>query len=297
MSLLDSYLNIKNKVKLNDAIMDGVAKAISQKAASDFQEIINSSSLNSASPIDHEEKDNLDYISNSSEPLRLGTKRDFDTVMSTIKSLKKLENNDSFIQTKSLVESFFTKNLEEDSVKDLMNKLKVTSDLDAFKSILFWGLYFTVYSVFEESASKDNVVIYGSEAVDLLVKVNYPSFGDWIQQAKAKYRDSDIFTNPYSENWLKFFYSNVEFDREISEENIISNLLELQKRLVKEFSDSKIGKLTAGCYKHPKAIEKNEAEWRRKKEEKESEDSFQLFLYLIGLCFFVLFICILSNLR
>jgi len=297
MSLLDSYLNIKNKVKLNDAIMDGVAKAISQKAASDFQEIINSSSLNSASPIDHEEKDNLDYISNSSEPLRLGTKRDFDTVMSTIKSLKKLENNDSFIQTKSLVESFFTKNLEEDSVKDLMNKLKVTSDLDAFKSILFWGLYFTVYSVFEESASKDNVVIYGSEAVDLLVKVNYPSFGDWIQQAKAKYRDSDIFTNPYSENWLKFFYSNVEFDREISEENIISNLLELQKWLVKEFSDSKIGKLTAGCYKHPKAIEKNEAEWRRKKEEKESEDSFQLFLYLIGLFFFVLFICILANLR
>lgn len=297
MSLLDSYLNIKNKVKLNDAIMDGVAKAISQKAASDFQEIINSSSLNSASPIDHEEKDNLDYISNSSEPLRLGTKRDFDTVMSTIKSLKKLENNDSFIQTKSLAESFFTKNLEEDSVKDLMNKLKVTSDLDAFKSILFWGLYFTVYSVFEESASKDNVVIYGSEAVDLLVKVNYPSFGDWIQQAKAKYRDSDIFTNPYSENWLKFFYSNVEFDREISEENIISNLLELQKRLVKEFSDSKIGKLTAGCYKHPKAIEKNEAEWRRKKEEKESEDSFQLFLYLIGLFFFVLFICILANLR
>ena len=297
MSLLDSYLNIKNKVKLNDAIMDGVAKAISQKAASDFQEIINSSSLNSASPIDHEEKDNINYISNSTEPLRLGTKRDFDTVMSTIKSLKKLENNDSFIQTKSLVESFFTKNLEEDSVKDLMNKLKVTSDLDAFKSILFWGLYFTVYSVFEESASKDNVVIYGSEAVDLLVKVNYPSFGDWIQQAKAKYRDSDIFTNPYSENWLKFFYSNVEFDREISEENIISNLLELQKRLVKEFSDSKIGKLTAGCYKHPKAIEKNEAEWRRKKEEKESEDSFQLFLYLIGLFFFVLFICILANLR
>ena len=195
-------------------------------------EIINSSSLNSASPIDHEEKDNINYISNSTEPLRLGTKRDFDTVMSTIKSLKKLENNDSFIQTKSLVESFFTKNLEEDYVKDLMNKLKVTSDLDAFKSILFWGLYFTVYSVFEESASKDNVVIYGSEAVDLLVKVNYPSFGDWIQQAKAKYRDSDIFTNPYSENWLKFFYNNVEFDREISEETIISNLLELQQRLV-----------------------------------------------------------------
>ena len=266
MSLLDSYLNIKNKVKLNDAIMDGVAKAISQKAASDFQEIINSSSLNSATPIDHEEKDHIDYISNSTEPLRLGSKRDFDTVMSTIKSLKKLESDDRFIQTKSLVESFFTKNLDEDSVKELMGKLKVTSDLDAFKSILFWGLYFTVYSVFEESATKDNVVIYGSEAVDLLVKVNYPSFGDWIQQAKAKYRDSDIFTNPYSENWLKFFYNNVEFDREISEETIISNLLELQQRIVNEFSDSKIGKLTTGCYKHPKAkIEAEQKEAERAK--------------------------------
>lgn len=146
-----------------------------------------------------------------------------------------------------------------------MGKLKVSSDMDAFKSILFWGLYFTVYSVFEESASKDDVVVYGSEAVDLLVKVNYPSFGDWIQQAKAKYRDSDIFSAPYSENWLKFFYNNVEFDREISEETIISNLLELQQRLVNEFSDSERSKLTAGCYKHPKAIAKNEAEQRKKK--------------------------------
>ena len=281
MGLLDSYLNIKNKVKLNDAIMDGVAKAISQKDASDFQEIINSSSLNSASPIDHEEKDNIDYIFNSTEPLRLGTKRDFDTVMSTIKSLKKLENDDSFIQTKSLVESFFTKNLEEDSVKDLMNKLKVTSDLDAFKSILFWGLYFTVYSVFEESASKNDVVVYGSEAVDLLVKVNYPSFGDWIQQAKAKYRDSDIFTNPYSENWLKFFYNNIEFDREISEETIISNLLELHQRLVNEFSDSKQNKLTAGCYKHPKVEQ-------RKEEDGRSEDAILIVVCIIMALSFLL---------
>lgn len=294
MSLLDSYLNIKNKVKLNDAIMDGVAKAISQKAASDFQEIINSSSLNSASPIDHEEKENLDYIPNSAEPLKLGTKRDFDTVMSTIKSLKKLENDDSFIQTKSLVESFFTKNLDEDSVKELMGKLKVSSDLDAFKSILFWGLYFTVYSVFEESASKDDVVVYGSEAVDLLVKVNYPSFGDWIQQAKAKYRDSDIFTNPYSENWLKFFYNNIEFDREISEETIISNLLELQQRLVNEFSDSKHNKLTARCYKHPKAIAKNEAEKKKKEVEKrEKEDSAsEAAILIVELIIIALLFCL-----
>lgn len=123
MSLLDSYLNIKNKVKLNDAIMDGVAKAISKKAASDFQEIINSRSLNSATPIEHEENDNLDYISNSAEPLKLGTKRDFDTVMSTIKSLKNLEKKSNFIKTKELVESFFSKNLEDEAISSLKKEL------------------------------------------------------------------------------------------------------------------------------------------------------------------------------
>lgn len=53
-------------------------------------------------------------------------------------------------------------------------------------------------------------------------------------------------------------YNNVEFDREISEETIISNLLELQQRLVNEFSDSKQNKLTAGCYKHPKVEQRKE---------------------------------------
>lgn len=123
-------------------------------------------------------------------------------------------------------------------------------------------------------------MVYGSEAVDLLVKVNYQSFGDWIQQAKAKYRDSDIFTNPYSENWLKFFYNNIEFDREISEETIISNLLELQQKLVNEFLDSKQNKLTAGCYKHPKV--------EQRKEDGRSEDAILIVVCIIMALSFLL---------
>lgn len=81
-------------------------------------------------------------------------------------------------------------------------------------------------------------------------------------------------------------YNNVEFDREISEETIISNLLELQQRLVNEFSDSKQNKLTAGCYKHSKVEQ-------RKEEDGRSEDAFLIvvcifivvFLFLLLYCF------------
>ena len=45
MSFIDSYLNLKNKVKLDKSIMDGVASAINQKAVSDLQESISSSSF------------------------------------------------------------------------------------------------------------------------------------------------------------------------------------------------------------------------------------------------------------
>ena len=292
MSLLDSYLNIKNKVKLNDAIMDGVAKAISKKAASDFQEIINSRSLNSATPIEHEENDNLDYISNSAEPLKLGTKRDFDTVMSTIKSFKNLEKKSNFIKTKELVESFFSKNLEDEAISSLKKELGVISVDSSFMSIIFQGLYFIVYSVFEQSAYKNNKrVIYGEDAVDLFVKVNYPSFGDWIQQAKSKYRDSDIFTNSYSENWLKFFYNNLNFDSNLPEEEIISKLMNVQQRLVDGFSNNMNAVLTEDCYQSNLAG--TVAELTVEEREKEESKSNSLLLITVLATFFALVLYIL----
>ncbi len=48
MSFIDSYLNLKNKVKLDKSIMDGVASAINQKAVSDLQESISSSSFDAS---------------------------------------------------------------------------------------------------------------------------------------------------------------------------------------------------------------------------------------------------------
>lgn len=59
MSFIDSYLNLKNKVKLDKSIMDGVASAINQKAVSDLQESISSSSFDAS-------KNQSDNIYNSS---------------------------------------------------------------------------------------------------------------------------------------------------------------------------------------------------------------------------------------
>ena len=149
-----------------------------------------------------------------------------------MKALKKIEQNEQCIKVQSLVETFFAKNLDDYYVANLMDNLKVTSDTPTFRGILFWGVFFTISSVFAKSSSKDYEVIHGEDVLDLCVKVNFQSFGNWVQQAKSKYSDSDIFTNPYSENWLKLFYDNLTFSNEFSDEEIVASLMKFQHSLV-----------------------------------------------------------------
>lgn len=40
MGLLDKYLTLKNSLKLNNAVMEGVAKAISAKAEEEFKQYL-----------------------------------------------------------------------------------------------------------------------------------------------------------------------------------------------------------------------------------------------------------------
>lgn len=231
MSFIDSYLNLKNKVKLDNAIMDGVASAICQKAVSDLHECISSGSFDTSKI----QSDNLYNSSNCSDFPKTAKKRDFETVMSSMKALKKIEQNEQCIKVQSLVETFFAKNLDDYYVSNLMDNLKVTSDTSTFRGILFWGVFFTISSVFAKSSSKDYEVIHGEDVLDLCVKVNFQSFGNWVQQAKSKYSDSDIFTNPYSENWLKLFYDNLTFSNEFSDEEIVASLMKFQHSLVDDY--------------------------------------------------------------
>ena len=113
-------------------------------------------------------------------------------------------------------------------------------------------MFFTISSVFAKSASKDYEVIYGEDVLDLCVKVNFQSFGNWVQQAKSKYSDSDIFSNPYSENWLKLFYDNLTFSNEFSDEEIVASLMKFQYSLVDDFNNSMRLELSYDCYQHPK---------------------------------------------
>lgn len=248
MSFIDSYLNLKNKVKLDNAIMDGVASAICQKAVSDLHECISSGSFDTSKI----QSDNLYNSSNCSDFPKTAKKRDFETVMSSMKALKKIEQNEQCIKVQSLVETFFAKNLDDYYVANLMDNLKVTSDTSTFRGILFWGVFFTISSVFAKSSSKDYEVIHGEDVLDLCVKVNFQSFGNWVQQAKSKHSDSDIFTNPYSENWLKLFYDNLTFSNEFSDEEIVASLMKFQHSLVDDFNNSMRLELSCDCYQHPK---------------------------------------------
>lgn len=261
MSDVDCFLNIKSKVNLNDTIMMAVAEVISQSSLSNLPNSFNSSSLKN-----HQSFNELSSPSFSDRlnVIGIASKRDYETVKSSIESYKKLEQNANFGQVKSLVESFFCKNLADDSVCEFMTKLKVASDSESFRATLFWGMYFIACSVFKKSASDDNVVIHSSDTLDLLLRVNFPSVGKWMRQFKSKYSDSDLFTNPYSENWLKLFYNNLNYSNEISEEEIISSLKSLQKNLVNTFSDSLNKNLPADCFLHPKQSGTETAEKYRK---------------------------------
>lgn len=94
MSFIDSYLNLKNKVKLDKSIMDGVARAINQKAVSDLQESISSSSFDASK----NQSDNIYNSSNCSDFPKIAKKRDFETVMSSMKALKKIEQNEWYVE-------------------------------------------------------------------------------------------------------------------------------------------------------------------------------------------------------
>lgn len=274
MSFIDSYLNLKNKVKLDESIMDSVASVISQKAVSDLHESISSGTFDSS----ESKSDHLYNSSNDSIFPQNAKKRDFETVMSSMKALKKIEQNEQCIKVQSLVESFFAKNLDDYYVANLMENLKVTSESSTFRGILFWGVFFIISSVFAKSSSKDREVIYGEDVLDLCLNVNFQSFGNWIKQAKSKYRDSDIFTNPYSENWLKLFYDNLSFSNEFTDEEIVANLMKFQHSLVDDFNDNMQLDLTSDCYQHPK----------EQKNQEEKTDTIAVIIITAVLVFLVL---------
>lgn len=277
MGLLDKYLTLKNSLKLNNAVMEGVAKAISAKAEEEFKQYLDTgmpSIENNLSYKSHEDFIEAEPLNKSSDiPPRqkLAQKRDFDSVMSLMKEIKSVEDNNEYQLTLGVIDKFYSSHLNDEYIESEKIKLGCTSDTDLFKSLLFWGLYFIVSSCFAKSAKNDNEVKYGNKALEIFIKTQYPDFAQWLDSAKSKYKESDIFTNTKSESLLRFFYDGLTYSQELRPEEIIAGLMSFRDELTKEFEQLCSVQLTDKCFSHPKMLPK----------ENENEDIIWIWLFFI----------------
>lgn len=261
MGLLDKYLTLKNSLKLNNAVMEGVAKAISSKAEEEFKQYLDSGMPSFENNLPYKDKSHEDFIeaetSNKDPDIpasqKLAQKRDFDSVMSLMKEIKFYEDNNEYQLTLAVIDKFYSNHLNDEYIESEKIKLGCTSDTDLFKSLLFWGLYFIVSSYFAKSAKNDNEVKYGNKALEIFIKSQYPDFAQWLDTAKSKYKESDIFTNTKSESLLRFFYDGLTYSQELKPEKIIAGLMSFRDELTKEFEQLCSVQLTDKCISHPQA--------------------------------------------
>lgn len=291
MGLLDKYLTLKNSLKLNNAVMEGVAKAISSKAEEEFKQYLDTgmpSIENNMSYKTHEsyiEAETSNKTADISSSQKLAQKRDFDSVMSLMKEIKSVEDNNEYQLTLGVIDKFYNNYLNDEYIESEKIKLGCTSETDLFKSLLFWGLYFIVSSYFAKSAQKDNEVIYGNKALDIFIKTQYPDFAQWLDTAKGKYKESDIFTNTKSESLLRFFYDGLTYSQELRPEKIIAGLMSFRDELTKEFEQLCKSKLTNKCISHPQ-----NTKVQKEKEDQNKTENFILFLVVLIIILLVIFI-------
>lgn len=260
MGLLDKYLTLKNSLKLNNAVMEGVAKAISSKAEEEeFKQYLDSGMPSIENNLSYKTHENfIEAETSNKDPdipasQKLAQKKDFDSVMSLMKEIKFYEDNNEYQLTLAVIDKFYSNHLNDEYIESEKIKLGCTSDTDLFKSLLFWGLYFIVSSYFAKSAKNDNEVKYGNKALEIFIKSQYPDFAQWLDTAKSKYKESDIFTNTKSESLLRFFYDGLTYSQELRPEKIIAGLMSFRDELTKEFEQLCSVQLTDKCISHPQA--------------------------------------------
>lgn len=241
MGILDSYLTLKNRVSINDAIMTGVAKAISEQAEIEFKRLFCASS-----DIDNSTQNTLTQteVKRISSPIvddlplpkDTGQKRDFDSVMDLIEETDRLSNNSSYLAVKECISAFFDKNMSEEKLKSVKEELNITTDDEKFYAIFFFWLYFVVHSFFS-SKPESKELEYGIKALDHYVMSLNQNFGLWLEKAKSRNSLSPILTNPNSREILKYLYENLEYDSKILEQQLIIKLTHLRYEIINSLSE------------------------------------------------------------
>lgn len=273
-------------MKINNAIMESVAKAIGEEAEKEIKNRIEAakvylSQVKASSQTTSSSE--TDAIETQDPELSLlgNQKRDFDEVMNMMEEIKDLEKDERFNAAMSAVKNVFEQCMDEDFLSQKYSELGVISDFDKFKGVFFFALYFLFSATLNESKEvKDNDVIFGYKALDLYVMSVYPTFGEWLEQAKAKYKSSDIYSNTKSRQLLKYLYDTLQYDHVLKEENIIENLIKFRSEIVEKIF-SKLSLLPDTSLFHPTV--------QKKDDEEESDGCLFVIVFAIAALIIIIF--------
>ena len=173
MGLLNQYLQIKNRIKFNDAVMDGIAKAISNGVEqhvskqlhinqngnnSDNNRLLNSTVIDAE--VQHENINDQTKPMQKDNSDKTPTKKSFKELKESVKvysngdnkgiydlNLGKVSaepNNPKYIRVRKCITSILLHYLEEGSESKLREQLFIDRNDERFTAVLYLTLYFLI---------------------------------------------------------------------------------------------------------------------------------------------------------
>ena len=295
MGLLNQYLQIKNKIKFNDAIMDGIAKAISNGVEQNVSQQLHLHQNNSTNDekklvnntvIDTEAHYvNVSYQATPEQIIReKPAKKSFKELKESVKVYSNDNNkgvydlnlgrvsaeptNEQYLRVRECITKIILHYLEEDRETKLRHQLFIDSNDERFTAVLYLTLYFLIRSSIMKMKSQGEYIEDTVLALDNAI-LELPQIGQWIVDASKKYSSSsEILNNPESDAIIEFLYENSMFNG-ASDKNIYVALLNFRNDVVSYAIDT-LKKDLSDLYLDlkKKELEKKQCEKEKREREK-----------------------------
>ena len=302
MGILNQYLEIKNRIKFNDAIMDGIARAISNGVEQHVSQqlLLNNnsyravhSSFESNNVIETDIHEEEITAQPNTEPLALtepntNKKKSFKELKASVQVFSNGEhkgvydlkldnvsaepNNEQYLRVRECITKILLHYLEVEKENSLREKLFIDNNDEKFTAVLYLTLYFLIRSSIMKMKTQDEYIEDTLLALDNAV-VELPQIGQWIVDAGRKYSaQSEILNNPESDKIIEFLYENSSF-KEAPDKNIYIALINFRNEVI-SYVITTLKTELSDLYKE--VFEKNLAEKKRIEREQEKERELQI---------------------
>lgn len=297
MGLLKQYLQIRNRIKFNDAIMDGIARAISNGVEQHISQklLINQNNnfnnrLEANKVIDADVHQNgIPYQDTLEEPEiseNKPVKKSFRELKENVKVFSNGDSkgvydlnlgnvsaeptNEQYLRVRECITKILLHYLADDKENELREQLNIDENDEKFTAVLYLTLYLLVRASIMKMKAQGDYIEDTLLALENTV-LDLPQIGQWIVDAGKKYGDeSEILNNPESDKIIEFLYENSTFNG-ASDKDIYVALLNFRNDVISYVIDTLKTDLS-DLYQEIAEIRKAEEEKQRLEEERKKEE-------------------------